>query len=129
MADKLQITIVSRTGERLASLSQSKNSRVSHLKASFQQLCECYLVPKYGPERQFFTIDTARGEALKDDKMKLDELAVDAVTLVFKDLGPQISWRLVYFIEYLGPLLIFPSFFYYPEWVWGRSVDRSRTQL
>jgi very-long-chain enoyl-CoA reductase len=129
MADKLQITIVSRAGKQLASLSQSKSSRVSALKASFQQLCECYLVPKYGPERQFFTIDTARGEALKDDKMKLEELAVDAVTLVFKDLGPQISWRLVYFIEYLGPLVIFPTFFYYPEWVWGRSADRSRTQL
>ncbi|OTA55288.1 enoyl reductase TSC13 [Hypoxylon sp. EC38] len=30
--------------------------------------------------------------------------------LLVKDLGPQISWRLVYVIEYLGPLIFHPLF-------------------
>jgi len=129
MADKLQITIVSRAGKQLTSLSLAQENRVSDLKSAFRRLCESYPVPKYGPERQWFTVDTARGEPLKKDKMRLKDLGKDTVTLVFKDLGPQMSWRLVYFLEYLGPLLIFSALFYCPEWVWGRSADRSRSQL
>lgn len=34
------------------------------------------------------------------------------ITLYIKDLGPQISWRTVFIIEYLGPLIIHPIFYY-----------------
>lgn len=34
------------------------------------------------------------------------------IALSVKDLGPQLGWRTVYIIEYLGPLLIHPIFFY-----------------
>lgn len=129
MADKLQITVVSRAGQRLASLSLSQDHRVSDLKSAFQRLCESYPVPKFKSERQWFTVDTAQGEPLKKDKMRLKDLGKETVTLVFKDLGPQMSWRLVYFLEYLGPLLIFSAYFYCPEWFWGRSADRSRNQM
>lgn len=33
-------------------------------------------------------------------------------TIYVKDLGPQIGWRTVFFIEYLGPLLIHPFFLF-----------------
>lgn len=35
------------------------------------------------------------------------------ITLYAKDLGPQISWKTVFFVEYLGPILIHPLFYYY----------------
>ncbi|KAL8789492.1 MAG: hypothetical protein Q9213_001105 [Squamulea squamosa] len=36
----------------------------------------------------------------------------DGSSIYVKDLGPQISWRLVYVLEYLGPLLIHPLLYF-----------------
>ncbi|KAI5801724.1 3-oxo-5-alpha-steroid 4-dehydrogenase-domain-containing protein [Peziza echinospora] len=35
----------------------------------------------------------------------------DQSVIYVKDLGPQIAWRTVFFVEYIGPLLIHPLFF------------------
>lgn len=37
----------------------------------------------------------------------------DGDELHWKDLGPQISWKLVFLLEYFGPLFIHPLFFHY----------------
>ncbi|CUM68166.1 uncharacterized protein PRCAT00005883001 [Priceomyces carsonii] len=54
-------------------------------------------------------------------------LALDAknVTYYAKDMGPQIGWRTVFVIEYLGPLLIHP-FFYYLN-IFGQDYSRTQT--
>jgi hypothetical protein len=39
--------------------------------------------------------------------------------LVFKDLGAQLSWRLVYMIEYIGPVFLFPLFYFCDELIYG----------
>lgn len=49
----------------------------------------------------------------------------DKVTLYVKDLGPQISWRTVFVIEYLGPLLIHPLFFFAS----GGFTNKTTTQI
>ena len=36
------------------------------------------------------------------------------MTVIFKDLGPQVSYRTLFFWEYLGPLIIYPIFYYFP---------------
>ncbi|MCJ1274680.1 3-oxo-5a-steroid 4- dehydrogenase [Puttea exsequens] len=44
--------------------------------------------------------------------IKLEDTGLrDASTVYVKDLGPQIPWRTVFLIEYLGPLLIHPLLF------------------
>ncbi|CCK72528.1 trans-2-enoyl-CoA reductase (NADPH) TSC13 KNAG_0K01650 [Huiozyma naganishii CBS 8797] len=43
---------------------------------------------------------------------KDDGASISGMTLYVKDLGPQISWRLVFFIEYLGPILIHSALYY-----------------
>lgn len=42
----------------------------------------------------------------------LDFTQTDTLTVGAKDVGPQIGWRLVYFIEYLGPVLIHSLIYY-----------------
>ncbi|KAH9917846.1 3-oxo-5-alpha-steroid 4-dehydrogenase-domain-containing protein [Fomitopsis serialis] len=64
--------------------------------------------------------------SLKGEKTALadengDELAV-------KDLGPQLGWRTVFLIEYVGPLLIHPIFYHYPAVYGGPRVPHSRLQ-
>ena len=102
-----------------------KTARVTDFKRSFSAQH-----PKYYPERQWFTIETARGEALKDDQRCLSDYSQGELHLVFKDLGAQMSWRLVYFIEYLGPVFLFPLLYYFPALVYGDypAVTRTATQ-
>jgi very-long-chain enoyl-CoA reductase len=40
----------------------------------------------------------------------LEKLGITQVVL--KDLGPQIGWQTVFLIEYLGPLVIHPAFYF-----------------
>ncbi|KAF2866164.1 3-oxo-5-alpha-steroid 4-dehydrogenase-domain-containing protein [Massariosphaeria phaeospora] len=45
-----------------------------------------------------------------------------------KDLGPQIAWRTVFIIEYLGPLLVHPLFYYGRPLIYGTSTSPSELQ-
>lgn len=58
------------------------------------------------------TVGDAKGRAMSDKRQLLgkfftaEEISAGNVVLVFKDLGLQISWKLVFLIEYFGPILI-----------------------
>ena len=44
---------------------------------------------------------------MTDNKKALSDYVQEpAVTLYFKDLGPQIGWDTVFYIEYAGPIVI-----------------------
>ncbi|KAG0145771.1 hypothetical protein CROQUDRAFT_658287 [Cronartium quercuum f. sp. fusiforme G11] len=63
------------------------------------------------PLRQRLT--TADKKVLDDDQKRLSDYGIqDGDEIVFKDLGPQISWKTVFLIEYLGPLFIHPLFYF-----------------
>jgi very-long-chain enoyl-CoA reductase len=74
---------------------------------------------KYYPERQRITLPLQPGQSRPtpvDATKKLkDCLASDTPQVVFKDLGPQVSYRILFFFEYLGPLLIYPFFYFFPQ--------------
>lgn len=52
----------------------------------------------------------------------------DTLAVYVKDLGPQIGWRTVFFIEYFGPLLIHPLFFFFQKEIYGFRFEHSRAQ-
>ncbi|CAE6425798.1 unnamed protein product [Rhizoctonia solani] len=64
------------------------------------------------------------------DKTTLHEAGLDASsnTLYVKDLGPQVSYRTVFIIEYIGPLLIHPVVYHLPKLIYGKGVQHSQLQ-
>lgn len=68
----------------------------------------------------------ASGEQLKDKVLVPNDLLKDladkgSLTVYCRDLGPQIAWRTVFLIEYLGPIMVHPIFFNLREQIYGSS--------
>ncbi|KAK1932798.1 3-oxo-5-alpha-steroid 4-dehydrogenase family protein [Babesia divergens] len=80
------------------------------------------------PQRQQWSVDSADGVKLTGNKLS-DCGVKDDSSLYFKDLGVQISWRLVFFLEYLGPVIIFPLLYHFPGIFYGEPrFTKSPTQ-
>lgn len=60
---------------------------------------------------------TGRLKTLKDYKV------TDGLTLELKDMGPQFSYRGVFIIEYLGPILILLAYAMRPEFLYGKAAS------
>lgn len=44
--------------------------------------------------------------------------------VIFKDLGPQVSWRFVFMVEYFGPMAIFTAFLLIPELIYADKPSK-----
>ena len=74
---------------------------------------------KFYPSRQQLTLPLKPGSkekpvVLNYKKSLKDYCDGNHLTVVFKDLGTQVSHRTLFFFEYLGPLLLYPIFYYFP---------------
>ncbi|KAJ7159846.1 3-oxo-5-alpha-steroid 4-dehydrogenase-domain-containing protein [Mycena crocata] len=82
--------------------------------------------PSFYIARQKIALPEA-SKALPDDSAILFGSAGDA-ELTVGDLGPQVQWRTVFLVEYVGPLIIHPLMYYLPRLVYGVDVHHSALQ-
>lgn len=67
----------------------------------------------------------AKGKNLGDNRIIQDlNLPSKGAHLYIRDLGPQISWKTVFLLEYFGPLVIYPIFYLRPTGIYGPDTDR-----
>ncbi|KAL7411924.1 3-oxo-5-alpha-steroid 4-dehydrogenase-domain-containing protein [Mrakia frigida] len=73
--------------------------------------------PRLLVSRQRITLDNV---PFTDDDKTLDDYHVkEGDSLFLKDLGRQISWKTVFLVEYAGPLIIHPLFYFYGQQIYG----------
>ncbi|KAI9219070.1 3-oxo-5-alpha-steroid 4-dehydrogenase-domain-containing protein [Blastocladiella britannica] len=117
----MKITCVTSSGKVLAENFELKGEsnavKVADLKAAYAAKNK-----KSTPDRQRWKYGNKVLD--RDDATLWSYKIADGATLEFKDLGPQISWRLVFFLEYLGPLLIYPFFYGFGHLVYGGAPVR-----
>ncbi|CAO3644347.1 unnamed protein product [Cunninghamella echinulata] len=124
----MKITITSRNPKsKKFPLTLELNGDASSLKLSDINAAIHKKFPTYTPERQRITTEDKKS---LDSEKTLAELGlVDGATLQFKNLGPQIGWRTVFLIEYAGPILIHPLFYFFQHTIYrGGSFEHSPMQ-
>ena len=65
---------------------------------------------------------------LQDDEKKISDYSKDSILVFVRDMGPQIDWKTVFVIEYFGPLIIHPFFYYCQSFIYGSKFAHSRDQ-
>ncbi|XP_043713357.1 very-long-chain enoyl-CoA reductase [Telopea speciosissima] len=114
----MKVTVVSRSGREIikGGLDLDASGTVSDLQNAIHRRTK-----KYYPSRQRLTLplqpgSKERATVLDPRKVMLDycDGNADKLTVVFKDLGPQVSYRTLFLCEYVGPLIIYPIFYFFP---------------
>lgn len=74
--------------------------------------------------RQSLRLD-AKGKALPDSETLKNLSISNGGKLYFKDLGPQISWKTVFLVEYAGPLILY-LWIYQRPWIFYGDITKSK---
>ncbi|KAL5485928.1 TSC13 [Sanghuangporus weigelae] len=115
LAPKLPITLV--LGDKTL-----ENATVADVKRAIAAQ-----FPKFYPERQKLSLRGDR-KALSDDAMLAKIGFESGGELNVKDLGPQVGWRTVFLVEYVGPIIFHPLFYNFPRLFYGGEVQHSLLQ-
>lgn len=114
----MKVTVVSRSGREVVKggIDLKDSAKVADLQEAIHARTK-----KYYPSRQRLTLPIQPGKGGKsvvlNPKASLSEYCEKgsgSLTVVFKDLGPQVYYSTLFFFEYLGPLIIYPMFYYLP---------------
>ncbi|CAK9225292.1 unnamed protein product [Sphagnum troendelagicum] len=112
----VRVQVLGRSGKEFikGGVEISQDGTVADLKKAIQRQNA-----KYYPERQRLTLPLEPGQkrptVLEGGKKLKDYFSNQNPQVVFKDLGPQVAYKTLFFFEYLGPLIIYPIFYFYPQ--------------
>ncbi|KAG6469453.1 hypothetical protein ZIOFF_074170 [Zingiber officinale] len=115
---RMKVTLVSRSGREVikGGIELADEATVNDLQEAIHAR-----IKKYYPSRQRLTLPFLAGSKGKPTvlipKNKLADYCdgnTNNLTVVFKDLGVQVSYSTLFFWEYLGPLIIYPICYYFP---------------
>nr|WDA53431.1 aery-long-chain enoyl-CoA reductase [Erycina pusilla] len=114
----MKITVVSRSGREIikGGIELNDSATVRDLQGAIHSR-----IRKLYPSRQRLTLPSQPGVQKKPIILNPAKSLSDYsdgnsknLTVVFKDLGPQVSYKTLFFCEYLGPLIIYPIFYFFP---------------
>ena len=118
------ITVLDRHNKPMGVLNNVSGSEtVESLKKLLIKQIDGIKKRKIGVERIRLQAGDQKGPALTDKRKTIQEYCPEAnVTLIFKDLGRQISWKAVFLIEYFGPILITALLAVFQKQIYGKSA-------
>ncbi|KAK3232172.1 hypothetical protein Dsin_004053 [Dipteronia sinensis] len=114
----MKVTVVSRSGREVikGGLELDDSATVAELQEAIHKRTK-----KFYPSRQRLTLPLPPGSKERPTVLHYKKSLKEYfdgnsgnLTVVFKDLGPQVSYRTLFFFEYIGPLLLYPIFYYFP---------------
>ncbi|KAL2650310.1 hypothetical protein R1flu_018438 [Riccia fluitans] len=111
----MKVDVISRSGKEVVKggIQLEDEATVDDLKKAIYKS-----VRKFYPARQRLTLALESGQTrptVLDSGKKLKEyFEGNQGKVLFKDLGPQVGYSTLFFFEYIGPLVIYPIFYFYP---------------
>lgn len=131
----MKIIVSNPSGKITDSVSVPLKATVADLKCAIRSDCKRF--KKLSVNRQRLSLpapaskststnakaSSKKGQVLEDERSLISYGIGDNSTVIVKDLGPQISWRTVFFLEYLGPLLIHLGYLLWTVYVAKRELS------
>ncbi|XP_076637854.1 very-long-chain enoyl-CoA reductase [Colletes latitarsis] len=111
--------LTAKSSKYLANLTVKPSTTIKEIK---EELFKTMKAPSL--ERQCLRLDV-KGKVLSDSETLQSLNITDGTKLYYKDLGPQISWKTVFLVEYAGPLFLY-LWIYQRPWIFYGSIDTSK---
>lgn len=113
----MQLTITRKSREETVEVDDE--ATVADLKKAIQKKMKIH------PHRQGLKQENIR---LDSDEKKLSSYNLDVgAVITLKDLGPQIGYRTVFIVEYLGPILFFVLYGTRPAFIYGEELSKDES--
>eukprot|EP00297_Palpitomonas_bilix_P012867 CAMPEP_0113903604 /NCGR_PEP_ID=MMETSP0780_2-20120614/22651_1 /TAXON_ID=652834 /ORGANISM="Palpitomonas bilix" /LENGTH=293 /DNA_ID=CAMNT_0000896845 /DNA_START=38 /DNA_END=919 /DNA_ORIENTATION=- /assembly_acc=CAM_ASM_000599 len=109
----MKVTVVNRKGKEYGSFDLPATSKLDDLKEAFRK-CK-----KLDKNRMRFTIGDGKAKKAFTRNLTLADFAKDGDKIMFKDLGPQVSWRGVFIIEYFGGFIAPILTIFFADYIYG----------